>query len=61
LASRLFCIIDDYDDDDEDKQSEILSKDAEERTMSPQEELNLKLQESTTTTNAAQDEFKWLK
>ena len=31
--------------------------------MSLQEELNLKLQESTstTTTNAAQDKFKWLK
>ncbi|KAL3843279.1 hypothetical protein ACJMK2_021233 [Sinanodonta woodiana] len=29
--------------------------------MSLQEELNLKLQESTTTTNATQDKFKWLK
>ena len=64
LASRLFCVIDDYDDDDEEKQSETLSNDAEERTMSLQEELNLKLQESTSTTTtnaAAQDKFKWLK
>ncbi|KAL3869918.1 hypothetical protein ACJMK2_042540, partial [Sinanodonta woodiana] len=61
LAYRLFCVIDDYEDDDEEKQSETLSNDAKERTMSLQEELNLKLQESTTTTNAAQDKFKWLK
>ncbi|KAL3848557.1 hypothetical protein ACJMK2_019408, partial [Sinanodonta woodiana] len=41
LASRLFHVIDDYDD--EEKQSETLSNDAEETSL--QEELNLKLQE----------------
>ncbi|KAL3859295.1 hypothetical protein ACJMK2_009520, partial [Sinanodonta woodiana] len=33
LASRLFCVVDDYNDDDEEKQSETLSNDAEERTI----------------------------
>ncbi|KAL3885711.1 hypothetical protein ACJMK2_025757 [Sinanodonta woodiana] len=50
LAYRLFC-----------RNNLKLSNDAEERTMQLQEELNLKLQESTTITNAAQDKFKWLK